>query len=250
MYNVLDVSYHQGAIDWAKVKAAGFWGVIIRAARTDSGVIIDEKFEENYAGAKAACLNVGVYFASYDTSTGAAKQSAAAAAKMLRGKQFELPVFYDFEFFATAQKSMSSSYCYEMVRQFCKTMENNGFFVGVYANTSTLNSHLRFNYLVKEFVVWAADWREDSDYATIKRCCCWQHTNKGRVNGINTNVDLDYWYRPDIPEIIKSGGFNGFAKPGALYEVCCTVSKGDLERLQALASEPGGEFQLFVNEVK
>ena len=250
MYKVLDVSYHQGEIDWAKVKAAGFWGVIIRAARTDSGVIVDEKFEENYAGAKAAGLNVGVYLASYDTSTGAAKQSAAAAAKLLRGKRFELPVFYDFEFFAKAQESMSASECYEMVRQFCKTLENNGFFVGVYANTSTLNSHLRFNYLVKEFVVWAADWREDSDYATIKQCCCWQYTNKGRVNGINTDVDLDYWYRSDIPETIKSGGFNGFAKPGALYEVCCTVSKGDLERLQALASEPGAEFQLFVNEVK
>lgn len=250
MFNVLDVSYHQGTINWNKVKAAGFWAVIIRAARTDSGVIIDEKFEENYAGAKAAGLNVGVFFASYDTSIGAAKQSAAAAAKLLSGKQFELPVFYDFEFFATAQKSMSASDCYEMVRQFCKTMENNGFFVGVYSSNSFLYSHLKFKELVKEFVVWVADWREEADYATIKQCCCWQYTNKGRVDGINTNVDLDYWYRADIPETIKSGGLNGFAKPGALYEVCCTVSKGDLERLQALASEPGKEFQLFVNEVK
>lgn len=250
MCNVLDVSHHQGTIDWAKVKAAGFWGVFIRAARTNSGVIIDEKFEENYAGAKAAGLNVGVYFASYDTSTGAAKRSAAAAAKLISGKQLELPVFYDFEFFATAQKSMSSSDCYEMVRQFCKTMENNGFFVGVYSSNYYLYSHLKFKELAKEFVVWVADWRENADYETVKQCCCWQYTNKGRVNGINTDVDLNYWYRSDIPNTIKNGGFNGFAKPGALYEVCCTVSKGDLDRLKALATEPGKEFQIFVNEVK
>lgn len=250
MFNVLDVSHHQGDIDWQRVKRAGYWGVIMRAARTDSGVIIDSRFEENYAGAKAVGLNVGAYFASYDSCIGAAKQSAAAAAKLLKGKQFELPVFYDFEFFSTAQKDLSASECYEMVRQFCKTMENNGFFVGVYSSNSYLYSHLRFKELVKEFVVWVADWRENADYETVRKCCCWQYTSKGTVDGINGNVDLNYWYREDIPTTIKEMGFNGFAKPGALYEVCCTVSKGDLERLQALASEPGKEFQLFVNEEK
>lgn len=239
MYSVIDASRWQGDIDFAKVKESGIYGVIIKCASSANIFTVDSHFEENYKKAKAAGLKVGAYFFSYDCSAGDAKQSAKRVAELLKGKQFELPVFYDIENANETQKNMAPYELVEMVRAFCKTLESYRFFVGVYSYASLFIEKLNAKELAKEFVLWVADYRESADHTLINTAGLWQYTSKGTVNGISGPVDLNYMYR-DFAEI-QTLGFNGFSSAG-LKIFTATVTEGDLQRLIAVASEPGKEF--------
>ena len=96
-YKGIDVSQHQGNIDFGKVKAAGYDFVIIRAGYGKYASQKDPYFEQNYAGAKAAGLNVGAYWYSYADSTANAKLEAEACLQVIKGKTFEYPIYFDLE---------------------------------------------------------------------------------------------------------------------------------------------------------
>ena len=91
----IDVSKWQESIDFTKVKNAGIEFVIIRAGYGNGNK--DGCFEQNYSRAKAAGLAVGAYWYSYATSAAGAKQEAQKCAAILKGKQFEYPVYFDLE---------------------------------------------------------------------------------------------------------------------------------------------------------
>ena len=90
----IDVSKHQGMIDWSKVKTDF---AILRAGFGRYTSQKDPQFERNYAGAKAAGIPVGVYWYSYAKSAEEAREEAKACLQVLQGKQFEFPIYFDIE---------------------------------------------------------------------------------------------------------------------------------------------------------
>lgn len=203
----IDVSHWQGTIDWNKVKAAGIQFAIIKAGGSDAGFYTDSKWEANYKGAKAAGIPVGAYyFVGKDCVTAAAgKADAERFLKILKGKQLEYPVYMDNE----AQPVSAKSGITEATIAFCETMEAAGYFVGIYGSTYSGFRERMDDSKLTAYAHWVAQYASKCTYSG--KYGIWQYSSKGSVDGISGNVDLDYGYI-DYPSIIKSGGFNGYAK--------------------------------------
>ena len=96
-YKVIDVSKHNGSIDFAAVKASGIYAVIIRAGYGREVSQKDPMFDTNYAAAKGVGLHIGAYWYSYADSVADAAKEANACLACIQGKQFDFPVYYDLE---------------------------------------------------------------------------------------------------------------------------------------------------------
>ena len=202
----IDISKHNGNIDWQKVKAQGIDFAIIRAGY---GKVIsqkDQNFEKNYAGAKAAGIPVGAYWYSYALTPAEAVAEALTFMKAIEGKKFEYPVWLDVEEtsqFHTGKKNVSA-----MIRAFCTEMEKAGYWVGVYSYRSAIQSYID-DEVQKRYSIWAAEW---SKTLHCDGAAMWQYSKKGSVDGINGAVDLDISY-VDYPTAIQEAGKNGYKKP-------------------------------------
>ncbi len=212
MQRMIDVSKYQPDIDYAKVKAAGIEGVIIRCGITYWGeqqMDKDPYFEQHYAGFKAVGIPVGVYYYSAADNNEVAKREAEYCKTLLAGKQFELPVYYDVEN-NERMGNLSKDALTQICNTFCDTMEAADYFVGIYSNTNYFTNKLNFSELSQRYTIWLADFRGENANQTLKRDI-WQYSSTGRIDGISGNVDLDECYR-DFPPLMKEYGKNGFGK--------------------------------------
>ncbi|MCD7730453.1 MAG: glycoside hydrolase family 25 protein [Oscillospiraceae bacterium] len=217
---VIDVSKHNGVIDWAKVAADGVDGAIIRAGYGKVASQKDPCFEDNYSGAKAAGLNVGAYWYSYATTVDDAKTEAAVFIDCIKGKQFGLPVYLDIE--DKTQVALGKSLCTGIAVAFMTALENAGYFAGVYSYDSFFATNLEET-LRKRYAVWVARVENVTPtYATE-----WgmhQYSWKGTIDGISGDVDLNRCIK-DYPTIIKNAGLNGYsAASSAGYSVTAKIS--------------------------
>lgn len=202
----IDVSVHNGDIDWGKVKADGIDFAILRAGYGKLAKQKDAKFEDNYKGASAAGIPVGAYWYSYATTPDEAKLEAEVCVSILKGKQYEFPIFFDQEEKTTLDTGKAN--CSEMIRAFCDVLEANGYWVGLYTSRSCLTTHIEDD-IKKRYALWAAEWSDKLRYDGPVGI--WQHSEKGKVDGITGNVDLDIGYK-DYPTMIKAKGLNGYGK--------------------------------------
>ena len=202
----VDVSQYQGNIDFTKVKSAGVKFVIIRAGFGKYASQKDPYFEKNYKGAKAAGLDVGVYWYSYAASVADAIAEAKTCMTAISGKQFEYPVFFDLE--EKSQFNRGRAFCDSLVKAFCGELEKCGYFAGLYISRSPLQSYISSD-IARRYTLWVAEYASKLNYSGTY--AMWQYTSKGKINGINGDVDCDYCY-VDYPNIIKSGGYNGYRK--------------------------------------
>ena len=209
----IDVSKWQGDIDFAKASAAIDF-VVIRAGYGREESQIDVKWEKNYTGFKQQGTAVGAYWYCYADCAEAAKKEAKVCLQALKGKQFELPIFYDVledDHIPILQKSAErkgttvSALINEIVPAFCSILEQNGYYVGIYCNTNGYNNYLN-DHNKQRYVQWVADWRGTCGYTGEK--VMWQYSCKGKVPGISGNVDKDYAYSDFA--VIKEKGFNGW----------------------------------------
>lgn len=219
----IDVSRWQGRIDWAKVKAAGIQFAILRAGYGDTlsyPTQKDETFEYNYAECKKYGIAVGAYWYSYATTVEQAKQEARSCVAMLKGKCFEYPIYYDVE----EERIFTSGKTNEIGQAFFEILEANNYFTGWYTFRSAaeyyLNDRSRSRYTMA-----IAEYNDHLNYNGSYDI--WQYSSTGRVNGITTNVDLDYCYT-DFPTIIKQRGKNGFTAKTAniIAEIGDTFTHG------------------------
>ena len=136
-----------------------------------------------------------------------ARKEAAVCLEVLKGKQFEYPIFFDIE--EERQFRLGKGACSEIAKAFLETVEKAGYFVGIYSSQSHLESYISEE-LRKRYVVWVAHYgvRKTSYSGTFGM---WQKSSTGEVSGINGNVDLNECYI-DYPSIIKENGLNGFSK--------------------------------------
>ena len=176
-YKVIDVSKHNGNIDFAAVKNAGIYGVILRAGYGREASQKDRKFEEFYAAAKAAGLHIGAYWYSYADSVADAAKEANACLACIQGKQFDFPIYYDLEESSTA--SLGKDTCTQIAQTFCAAMEQAGYWAGVYANTNWFTNYLDHAALSAKYTIWLADYRQA--YNTTLKRDMHQYTSTGSV---------------------------------------------------------------------
>ncbi len=189
----IDVSTWQGSIDFNKVKSAGYDYVIIRAGYGKEKSQKDNMFETNYKKAKSAGLKVGAYWFSYAMSPSTATAEADACLSCIKGKKFELPVYYDMEY-QPAMSTSNSNYT-KMAVNFCNKLKSNGFKSGVYSSASVYDYLLNRTTLKNNGIsIWNAEWYIKPSIT----CDVWQYSDNGRINGISTNVDLNYIYDLNI----------------------------------------------------
>ena len=201
----IDVSKHNGVIDWDKVKAAGIEFAILRAGygRKDPKQI-DPMFERNYAECKRVGIPVGAYHYSYADSPADALLEAEFFLEIIQGKKFEFPVIFDIE--DKSQENLGMTTLTNMCLMFCDRVEDAGYYTAIYANTDWLKNKLDYSRLQK-YDIWLADWRKKEGWG--KPHGMWQYTDSGKVSGISTKVDMNLAYK-NYPRIIKGAGLNNF----------------------------------------
>ena len=213
---LIDVSYSQPTIDYQAVKESGAVdGVIIRCGRTLWGNFepgADSLWERHYNGFKAVGIPVGAYYYGVAKNVVQAKQEADQCISLLNGKQLEYPIYYDVEELNT-QDGLSKAQLTEVVKTFCKALEDAGFFAGFYTMLNWAQNKLDYPTLSKQLTSWVAWTGGDPATKLSPAPAAWQYSWNGRIPGISGNVDQNYFYQ-DFPSIIKSAGLNGFGKAG------------------------------------
>lgn len=219
---VVDVSHHNGDVDFKAIKSAGIYGVIIRAGYGKLISQTDKRFEENYEKAKAAGLKVGVYWYSYAYSTAEAELEAMTFLDVIRGKCFELPVYYDVE--EKKHQKLGKDKVSAIITTFCDTVEKKGYFVGVYSADSWFKDYISDD-VKRRYTCWVAH-VENIKPKYIAKYDMWQYTWKAvfpnnSQNGKKTPFDCSYLYK-DFETIIKAKNLNGYA-PNKTYIITATL---------------------------
>lgn len=186
----IDVSEHQGVIDWTKVAKDGVQFAVIRAGYGRELSQKDKQFERNYAGAKAAGIKVGAYWYSYANSVARGEQEARTCLKVLEGKCFELPIFFDQEY-EKSILALSNKTRTDIVLKFLETVKGAGRKVGLYSSTNFITTKLQASCL-RQYPLWIAEYGSKLHYpGTV---WAWQYTSTGRVSGIKGHVDCNHGY--------------------------------------------------------
>ena len=212
----IDVSSHQGLIDWAKVKAAGIEFAIVRAGYGQYKTQVDAKAHQNFFGALGAGLHVGAYWFSYATTPEEAKVEADLCADTIEKYkgQLDFPVYFDYEYDSeiySKQKGIipTQSLRESLAKAFCEEIEARGWRAGVYTNLDYLRTRWRMDAL-KSWEIWLADYTGSPDFS----CGMQQTGSTGKINGISGNVDTDEAFL-DYPSLVREKGWNGFKAEGA-----------------------------------
>ena len=209
-YRYIDVSRYQGAIDWAQVAAAGYKGVMLKTVSTNhklskraDGLYIDPTFEDNYRNAKAAGLDVGVYYYTYATNKDMVNAELSLLRQAVYGKELTLPVAVDVE--DNRLGNLDKQSLTDLTAYALHEVEQLGFYAQLYTYTSFAKAHLFVGgAALHPYDVWLADYTGKTPNVTFNYNAH-QHTSKGAVPGISGNVDLNVTTL-NYPRIIRKKG--------------------------------------------
>ena len=217
--NFIDVSKHQGTIDWAKV-AKEVDGVIIRCAYRGYGsagdLVTDEKWNVNIQGAiDAGIKRIGVYIFSQAVNAAEGKEEAEKVLGLIKpyGDKINYPVYWDTE--KTSEYPNGRADCISKANRtaagkaFCEAIKAAGYVPGVYASLTYFDEGLNKSEL-SCYTWWVAAYRSTRPTAAVD---AWQYSSTGRVNGISGDVDKNYWYKEFAPQ----EAFTGWKKSGSQW---------------------------------
>lgn len=219
----VDVSKHNGIINWTKAKAAGVQFAIIRMGyglRASKGGVLDSQFANNVAGATAAGIPIGVYFFSYASTLDGLKAEANFVISELNkypGGTFAYPIFFDQEYDSlnTVYNSSTGKYTTynpgktvltSYMTTFYKMLTDAGYYCGIYGNPDWFLNKINFD-SIKDYPIWLAQWSSKATWSKSE-FGLWQY-GTGTVNGISTAVDVNRGYI-NYPVLIKALHKNGF----------------------------------------
>ncbi|MCR5607919.1 MAG: hypothetical protein K6G26_02515 [Lachnospiraceae bacterium] len=196
----IDVSAHQGTINWKKVKDAGVEFAMIRVGFRGYGkgkLVIDSYYKKNIEGALANGINVGVYFFSSAITVKEAIEEAELTLQCIRDYNITYPVAFDTEFVPdeTARMntcSMTNKLRTDMCIAFCERVRIAGYTPMVYACKSWLTDALQLSRL-NSYDIWYARYNDTPDYPYSYTI--WQFSESGSVPGINTKVDMNVGFK-------------------------------------------------------
>ena len=203
----IDVSTHQGTIDWERVKADGIDFAVIRCGFGDDYESYDDaQWKRNADECTRLGIPFGAYLYSYAASIGEAESEAAHAIRLLEGYDLSLPIYLDLEDEVVAD--CSNELIGQMADIFCTALQNEGYDVGIYANLNWWNTRLTSDVFSNTtWHKWIAQWSSACTYGGDYTM--WQYTSSGSVDGISSGVDMDIWYGDDFTNTDDSGGDNG-----------------------------------------
>ena len=246
MFNAIDVSKWQGAVNWAIVKKAGVSHAMIRAGYGNSVRQIDPQFKRNTAQCIALGIDWGVYWYSYATSPEMARQEARCCLQTIKGLKPTMPVAYDIEY-EPGILALDNATRTAMVKAFLSEIETAGYYGILYASRDFIANKLNYKELA-QYDVWCAQYGS--------RCTCplpfgiWQYSSSNPLGipGYGKSLDCNHVYK-DYPAIIQSSGLNGFTAPDPNPEPdlsTCNqlltigpITNGDAFNLQQLCSNLG-----------
>lgn len=196
----VDVSNYQGSIDWQALKAQGIEFAYLRLGLRGYGeqgtLYTDRSFARYYEGAKAAGIDVGVYFFSQAVTVREAADEALFALELLDGRALDLPVYYDWEP-VSADDSRTAGYDGRYLTAgaaaFCNIIEQGGYTAGVYLN----RQQGYYRYDLRSLAgrsLWVADYADYPDFYYAYDV--WQYEHQARLDGVGEIVDLNLEFRP------------------------------------------------------
>ncbi len=206
---IMDVSRHQGTIDWAKVKASGqIDGVMLRAmgnsaAGKPSAPYTDPQFARNYAECKRLGIPCGVYGYFKATTRAEADKELAYFKKLLTGRNFELPVAVDIE--DEVQKAIGKSELTDLAAYMLGVVQSWGVYSMLYTGLWFGETFLYMGgAALKPYDVWLAAYRSKKPSPDWP-FGMWQYTSTARVPGVSTNVDMSHAYKDYVAIIQRAG---------------------------------------------
>jgi GH25 family lysozyme M1 (1,4-beta-N-acetylmuramidase) len=193
----IDVSKWNKTIDWNKVAKSGVKFVIIRCGYRGSktgALVEDPYFVQNIEGAKAAGLEVGLYFFTQAVDEKEAVEEASACLTLLGDRELDLPIFIDTEGSGGRADSIDNATRTAVCQAFCKTIQDAGFDSGIYASRNWFYTKLNDASLMT-YNRWLAEYTKTPQYTG--RFVMWQYTSKGSIDGIEGNVDLNLYFQKE-----------------------------------------------------
>lgn len=200
--NGIDVSEHNGAIDFNKVKADGIDYVFIRVGYTGytkskHSLNFDKNYETYFANAQAAGLDVGVYWYSQALNEAEAIAEANKTLEAIQGRGFNLPVVFDYEYAGTPDGRLDSAHLSKAqmtnnVLAYLNTISAAGYSACVYSNPSFIGSNYDLSRITASYPLWLAHYTTNTNFNGP--FSFWQYSSDGRVNGISGRVDMNFYY--------------------------------------------------------
>ncbi len=209
-------------LDFEAIAAAGYEFVILKIGSTPrpDGVGgtkggLEPTFEADYEAAKAAGLDVGVYFYTYSDTPESAAADAARVMEWLGERTLEYPVYFDIE--QSSLEALGRRAVTDLCISFISTLQANRYFGALYTNNRWLTSVLQTDKVTFLFDIWYARYPSgDGPYTwnTEKygpQVGMWQYTQSGKIEGLPASLtfDLNYAYK-DYPTLIQAFGYNGY----------------------------------------
>ncbi len=202
----IDVSTHNGDIDWNQVVNNGFTFAILRIGYGKNSNQKDKQFENNYKKAKELGLSVGVYLYSYAMDPDGAEAEANNCLNWLNGRPIDLPVYFDLENTTAGypQHTLSRETQTNMVIRFCDKIQSHGYKAGVYASKSWMLDHLDMSRIEDRYAIWVAHYTEgtakvmEPSYNPIQtnyqgKYNMWQYTDNGNIGGKKFDFNIFYY---------------------------------------------------------
>ena len=246
----IDVSKHNGKIDWPAVKASGCQFVIIRAGFGWYETQIDEQFHSNASGCISSGIPFGGYWFSYAHDAGAAEKEAALCYKTITPylDKMSLPVFLDFEYdsdnyvYNMTGKQLTRSQRTEIFKAFCNYFVTKGIKCGYYTNKDYYQNKISPNELPHP--VWLAQY---DNYPPMVDCSIVQRSSTNRVAGVSGYVDYNEGVSLMLPNAFISDTTNDEKNPvkikkGEHYTI--KITGEDVSLVCGVSDPPSPQFAL------
>lgn len=235
----IDVSEHNGVLDWDAIKAGGIQFVIIRSSY--GHFVEDKQFRRNVTECDRIGMPYGLYHYSYVATDEQMAQEASGFIGLCKTCKPSYPCYIDMEDADGWKRSQGVNDARNVETCFytCSQLEENGFYAGIYANLDWWVNHLNSSRLDR-FDKWVAQWASVNTYT--KPYQIWQFTSDGKIAGYSGRMDMNYCY-VDYPALIISKGFNGYGKgeePAPQPDPSFTYKVGDRIRFKGLWTQSMG----------
>ena len=193
MLKGIDVSEHQGAINWSQAKASGVQFTMIRGGYGRNNV--DKYFHANAKGATAAGIPIGMYWFSYAYTVDMARNEAKYAVALAKQYNVTWPIAFDLEYDTVSYAAkngvtITKSMATQMAKAFCEEIKAAGYNTMNYTNPDYLNRY--FDQSQLPYDVWLAQY---ASQPSISDMSIWQYSSSGSVPGISGRCDMNYAYK-------------------------------------------------------
>lgn len=200
----IDVSEHNGKVDWKKVKSEFDFAFIRVGYRGYAkGNLCEDKYaKSNMKSANKAGVPIGVYFYTQAITTAEAEKEADYLLDIIKHYEISLPVIIDFEYAADSngnlagrlkEANLTPQQSADIINAFCAKVSDKGYTYGVYASSSVFRTSIASKALDKQALIWVADYNSKVSYNV--KYNVWQYSKTGKSDAVSSKyVDLNYWY--------------------------------------------------------